>query len=587
MKEIAIYTRQSIDKKDSISVETQFDTCKLRLTEEEGKRAERYSDKGYSGKNTNRPELQKLISKIKKRKVEKVVVYKLDRISRNITDFYKLYEIMENHGCEFCSATENFDTTNSMGKAMMGILAIFAQMERENIQKRVKDNYYDRTEKLGSWPGGPAPYGFTNAKTEDRRPTLIPNETEKPAIEFLFDSYAKSNNISLGILARTLTEKGFKSRKREGGTFDNVTIARILKNTVYVKADEMLYYFLRGEGIRIDSPIEKWDGTHSAHIINKKPYNKVKEQRAYTDTDEQVAYLTNFSGFINSATYIKVQKRLKENKQIGRANGKSKLEEFAGKLKCGKCGRAIKIYNGNQISCYGNVSLHSCDARFNKRGYFDKLMLKDIRDRVAVYIANYYSMLRFAYKKKVQDCEKLKNERAALDKKINSLVGTISELENSREKEPFINSIKEYSSRIVEIDYKIASFAAIDPNELKENINYYSLSLEKRKAIINKLVDKIIITDNSANDITNQMPYKVDIVWKTEITEEQKESFSKAMQSMTEEKMIDNFIETYSCLPAEDYKKYQEEAKRSVDKILRKNNRKNNTQKKNKSITVN
>ena len=538
MKKIAIYTRQSIDKKDSISVETQFDTCRLKLTGEEVKHTEQYSDKGYSGKNTNRPELQKLISEIEKKEVEKVVVYKLDRISRNIADFYKLYEIMEKHGCEFCSATENFDTTNSMGKAMMGILAIFAQMERENIQKRVKDNYYDRTEKLGSWPGGPAPYGFKNARTEDRRPTLIPNGAEKPAVEFLFDSYADSTEISLGILAKALTEKGFKSRKRKGGAFDNVTIARILKNTVYVKADDMLYHFLRGEGIKIDSPIEKWNGTHSAHIINKKPYSKTKEQRAYTNADEQVAYLTNFSGFIDSKTYIKVQKRLKNNKQIGRANGKSKLEEFAGKLKCGKCGRAVKIYSGDRISCYGNVSLHSCDAKFNKRGNFDRLQLKDIRDQVAVNIAGYFSVLKSVYKKQIENFDRLKDEKAALENKINNLVGAISELDNGENKTPYKNKIQEYSSRIGEIEFKTANYATIDPNELKENIGYYGLSLEKRKAIINKLVDKIIITDNSANDITDKMPYKVAVVWKTEINADQAESFAKALGRATERQIV-------------------------------------------------
>lgn len=91
MKKIAIYTRQSIDKKDSISVETQFDSCKLRLTEEDQNRVEKYSDKGYSGKNTKSPEIQKLISDIVGNKIEKVLVYKLDRISRNILIEFKLH----------------------------------------------------------------------------------------------------------------------------------------------------------------------------------------------------------------------------------------------------------------------------------------------------------------------------------------------------------------------------------------------------------------------------------------------------------------------------------------------------------------
>lgn len=571
MKKIAIYTRQSIDKKDSISVETQFDSCKLRLTKEDQNRVEKYSDKGYSGKNTKRPEIQKLISDIEGNKIEKVLVYKLDRISRNITDFYKLYETMEEHGCEFCSATENFDTSNSMGKAMMGILAVFAQMERENIQKRVKDNYYDRTERLGSWPGGPAPYGFKNAKTEDRRPTLIPNEKEKTAVEFLFDSYSNDLNTSLGILAKELYDKGYRSHKRKEGIFDNVTIARILKNTVYVKADEVLYNYLRGEGIRIESPVEKWDGSHSAHIINKKSYNKSRGQRIYTNINEQIAYLTNFSGFIDSKTYIKVQNRLKDNKQIGRANGPSKLEEFAGKLKCGNCGYAIKIYNGQQLSCYGNVSLHICNSRFNRRGYIDELMLNDIRERVAPEISRYYSILRFSYNQQLEDYKKLEKEKNDLEKKIDNLIDTISMLENQKDKNPYMKRVQEYSSQISAIDLKLADFAAIDVNDFKEDIDYYSLSIEKRKAIINKLIDKIIVTDNSAEDRISEMPYKVELIWKNEISEEYRELYKEATKNFSEEDFTKLLIETYSRIPYEDYCEIQKDAKSRWDKYSKAN----------------
>ena len=83
---------------------------------------------------------------------------------------------MQEHNCDFVSATEPFDTTG-MGVFLMGVLALFAQLERENIQKRVKDNYYYRTATTGSWAGGPAPFGFKNGRNEDKKPTLIPIPT--------------------------------------------------------------------------------------------------------------------------------------------------------------------------------------------------------------------------------------------------------------------------------------------------------------------------------------------------------------------------------------------------------------------------
>ena len=157
----AIYARQSVDKKDSVSIETQIDECKRHCNSSSPRI---YQDKGYSGKNTQRPDVQRLIKDIESGIIEKVVVYKLDRISRNITDFYRLYEVMQTHDCEFVSHSEAFDTTSSMGRAMMGILAVFAQMERENIVTRVKDNYDFRL-KNGTWATGKAPYGFKNGKT--------------------------------------------------------------------------------------------------------------------------------------------------------------------------------------------------------------------------------------------------------------------------------------------------------------------------------------------------------------------------------------------------------------------------------------
>ena len=147
---IAIYARQSIDKKDSLSIETQIQDCKNQIArEDKNANVVIFKDRGYSGKNTDRPELQKLISEIERENIEKVIVYKLDRISRNIVDFYNLYDFMEKHHCAFYSVKDAFDTASPMGRLLMGILINFAQMERENIQIRVQDSYYARAENDG------------------------------------------------------------------------------------------------------------------------------------------------------------------------------------------------------------------------------------------------------------------------------------------------------------------------------------------------------------------------------------------------------------------------------------------------------
>ena len=129
----AIYARQSIDKKDSISIESQIEFCQYEL---KGGQYRLYTDKGYSGKNTDRPKFQELMQDIEKGIISKVIVYKLDRISRSILDFANMMESFQLHGVEFVSSTEKFDTSTPMGRAMLNICIVFAQLERETIQKR-------------------------------------------------------------------------------------------------------------------------------------------------------------------------------------------------------------------------------------------------------------------------------------------------------------------------------------------------------------------------------------------------------------------------------------------------------------------
>ena len=142
IREDCIYARQSVDRKDSISIESQIDFCKYEL---KGGSCKVFKDKGYSGKNTDRPEFKKLLGEIRTGKVRRVIVYKLDRISRSILDFANMMELFQEYDVEFVSSTEKFDTSTPMGRAMLNICIVFAQLERETIQKRVIISKNSRT----------------------------------------------------------------------------------------------------------------------------------------------------------------------------------------------------------------------------------------------------------------------------------------------------------------------------------------------------------------------------------------------------------------------------------------------------------
>lgn len=159
---IAIYARQSKDKKDSISIETQIEFCKREVYGEDFKT---YEDKGFTGANINRPDFQELMKDIKDGLITKVIVYRLDRISRSILNFTSMMEIFNKYNVEFVSCTEKLDTTTPAGRMVVNILIVFAQYERESTQQRITDNYYERA-KLGVFLGGNTPYGYDSTVTK-------------------------------------------------------------------------------------------------------------------------------------------------------------------------------------------------------------------------------------------------------------------------------------------------------------------------------------------------------------------------------------------------------------------------------------
>lgn len=508
---IALYARQSLDKKDSMSIEGQIEQCKTRL--KRGESYKEYFDKGYSGKNTERPSLNELMEDIKNNKIDCVIVYRLDRFSRNITDFYKLYEVMKEHSCGFISVSESFETDTSMGRAMMGILVTFAQMERENIQQRVKDNYYYRVSQDGRWAGGTPPYGFKNAKIDNKIPTLEVDWDKMEVVRYIFDMYANDITVSLGTIAKRLREAGYVCTKSEKTTWDSSTVSKILQNTVYVQADQILYQYLKGRQIKFLNDKEAWNGEHSAHIIGKKVGNG--NIRKYTTLKEQSVYVTNFKWIIDSRTYIRVMERLAQNEQLSNTTKSSVLQELGGKLKC-SCGYAIKSYskstNGRPyLDCYANRSLHICEHRYNKFNFYE------IQEEVGKQIQARFGELKDIVKTK-QDTRKRKMEKTSqLIKQRDNLVKMASlseELEQATASE--IEALQKEINKL-QLDLKVNAdlIDYLDIPDLRKyidsdfhsfsRIDYSKLSTEEKKYIVNLMIKKIVLQEETGG---------IEIFWK-------------------------------------------------------------------------
>lgn len=347
----AIYARQSIDKKDSISIETQIEACKRCCDGE----LRVYSDKGWSGKNLDRPQFQQLLKDIKSGEISKLVVYKLDRISRSLNDFSNLMEVFRKYGVEFASTVETFDTSTAIGRAMLGIIMVFAELERENILLRVKDNYYARGEK-GLYLGGVPVYGFDKLPTRldgIKTSVLVPN-SDMTTVEYIFSAY-REGGCSLGDIVRTLNQQGVPSPA--GALWDSSKLSRLLRSPVYVCADMEVYRYFREKGARISNPAEDFTGEHGCFLYGKREAN----ERKYTDVHDHVLSIGLHDGVISSGSWLDVQRKLDGNTQLkkGRSGTYSWL---TGLLKCGKCGYAMRVMSGRFFYCSGKANHHICEG---------------------------------------------------------------------------------------------------------------------------------------------------------------------------------------------------------------------------------
>ena len=353
--EDVVYARQSVEKKNSISIEGQIDLCERAA----GKSLKVYQDRGYSGKNTERPAFRQLIKDIESDKVRKLYVYRLDRFSRSVADFGNLWEILQKHHVEFVSTSENFDTSTPMGRAMLHIIMVFAQLERETTAERVKDNYYRRAA-LGAWPGGPAPYGYSIGRcaSADGRmvPSLVPNE-QASVVQKIFELYAKEHS-SLSSVAKELNAQGIPCAKRT--TWDNVALSRILHTPIYVMADEDVYLHYKGLGANITSSPEDFDRIHGLLLVGKRD----RSQKKYSSVKEHSVSVLNSPGIISAELWLRCQNKLQQNKQL-KNNGKGTYTWLTGLIKCAKCGYSIKVMPSDgklYLLCSGRYNLSRCDA---------------------------------------------------------------------------------------------------------------------------------------------------------------------------------------------------------------------------------
>lgn len=240
IKNCAIYTRKSTDERLDMefnSLDAQREACLNYIASQKSEGwvpvLDEYDDGGFSGGNMDRPALARLMEDIKAGKIQTVVVYKIDRLTRSLMDFSKLVEVFDAHGVTFVSITQSFNTTTSMGRLTLNVLLSFAQFEREVAGERIRDKIA-ASKRKGMWTGGTVPLGYDPINRK-----LIVNTEEAARVRDIFQRYLELGNLN--DLYQDLNRRGIRGKPRqlkdsttEPAPFCSSTAQYLLSNPIYI-----------------------------------------------------------------------------------------------------------------------------------------------------------------------------------------------------------------------------------------------------------------------------------------------------------------------------------------------------------------
>lgn len=355
----AIYSRKSKFSEKGDSIENQLTLC-----EEYGRSIGvtdfiKYEDEGFSGGNTNRPQFKAMMKDAKAKKFDVLICYRLDRISRNVSDFTYTIDELKKYSIGFISIREQFDTTTPMGRAMMNIAAVFAQLERETIAERIKDNMLELA-KTGRWLGGTPPLGYRSEPVEffDEngkakklfKLTLVPEEIE--IVKLTYDLFLQKKNYSS--VANYLCRNNYKGKN--GGEFSRQTVMQIITNPVYCIADNTILDYFKEKGSTVC-------GTPEDSNLGLMVYNKREGGKQEKPASDWIISIGRHEAVIDSDTWINCAKI--QEKNTGKASPKASTGEkffLSGLLLCGHCGSSMASWSHfnkktNQMERYYRCNL--------------------------------------------------------------------------------------------------------------------------------------------------------------------------------------------------------------------------------------
>ena len=526
---IAIYSRKSKFTGKGESIGNQVELCKEYIRNMFGSQyAEHcsvFEDEGFSGGNLKRPDFQKMMEGIRNHQFKAVVVYRLDRISRNIGDFAGLIDELSRLDVSFVSIKEQFDTSTPMGRAMMYIISVFSQLERETIAERIRDNMHELA-KTGRWLGGNTPTGFTSGvvskvtidgKTR-KSYKLIPISMEAEIPKMIFDLYVETD--SLTAVEAELLRRRIKTKK--GKDFTRFAIKGILQNPVYMIADEDAYNYFLKKGADVCFPRDAFNG--SCGIM---AYNRTEQEKGKTTilqpVSEWIIALGQHPGLIPSRQWIKVQESLDRNKSKGYRKPRNNEALLTGLLFC-SCGDRMypklsqrETAAGKPVYTYvckmkERSKRERCNHRNANGNTLDASIVEEIRlltEDDSRFISQmerhrqFFTGNRKQYESKLAD---LRAEAAENEKIINGLVDSLSMIDNSVAKPRVLKRIEDLTKTNQQIENRIHELkdlisanclSGVEFDLLRQMLSVFrqnidEMTIEEKRAAVRTVVNKVV-----------------------------------------------------------------------------------------------
>ena len=536
-KQFAIYSRKSKFTGKGESIENQIELCREYIaknySEEEAEAALVYEDEGFSGGTLQRPQFKKMMQDSFKTQFAAIVVYRLDRISRNVGDFANLTTDLETRNIDFISVKENFDTTTSIGRTMMLMASVFAQFERETTTERIRDNMHELA-KTGRWLGGTTPTGYESVSVST---VTVDGKTRKACklkeipdeinlVKLIYDKF-----LETGSLTKTdqfLLEGGYQTKR--GKQFTRFAIKGILTNPVYMIADEEAYQYLVENNVYLFSKKEEFDNKHGIMAYNRtlqRPGKATQEK----PMNEWIVSVGKHSGIIPGATWVRIQKLLELNKSKGYRKPRSHVALLSGILRCGNCGDYMRPKMTNRQTATGEPIYtylcttkersrsHICNMKNANGNMLDKKVIAEIKKlhRDSKLMAK---LITQAKRKITEDKEgyeieitKVNDQIVANEKSIKKLVEALTTAEHTAATQYIVQQIDELHEkgerlkrRLSELESLIAEQELTDTefdlmcqtlSSVEESIDRYTV--EQKRAVIKTLVRKIVWDGENAH----------------------------------------------------------------------------------------